>query len=142
MLTTDTPKKQPPSKAQVKCLQCKKVFCKKSYFIRNNWEKVHGHSGLDPQSQWVYVEQRTQINKWEKLATPITTTKRTIPSAFNTALTRSNKRQMKRKIQNMSATKDAEQNKIPRYIKSTVKIENPVTAFPKSVTANKDATEV
>ena len=48
---------------------------------------------------------------------------------------------MKRKIQNMSATKDAEQNKIPRYIKSTVKIENPVTAFPKSVTANKDATE-
>ena len=43
----------------------------------------------------------------------------------------------------MSANKDATQNKIPRYIKSTVKIENPATAapFPMSVKANKDATE-
>ena len=69
--------------------------------------------------------------------------KGTVPYAFNTAPTSSSKRQMKRKIQKMIANKDSKQNKVPRYVKSTVKIENPATVapYPISVRANKHATE-
>ena len=65
-----TPKKLPPSKAQVKCTICNLNFCNKAYFLKNHWGKAHRRSKGNPDAHWIYVETRLEKTKWDRIAAP------------------------------------------------------------------------